>query len=284
MSSSRSVRISELTIFPVKGMRGLRKDFVELTPQGFRHDRRFMIIDASGRFISQRTHRSLAQLRLTEEPSTGRIRVEAPDGKEASFPLEPQWDGPDQPEPMDVVIWDDIVSAWAGFPDMDALLSDFLEDDLRLVWMPESTFRALDPAYGGPEDQVSFADGYPILILGQSSVDELNTRLMHPVPANRFRANMLVTGTDPWEEDGLTRVAGPDAALRVVKRCKRCVVITLDQESGEASPEKEPTATLATYRRWDGGIAVGMNAIPEPELGSFRVGDVLDVTHAQERA
>jgi uncharacterized protein YcbX len=140
--------------------------------------------------------------------------------------------------------------------------------------MPDDVERAVDPKYGLEGDVVSFADGYPLLIAAASSLDDLNGRLAEPVPMNRFRPNVVVSGTAPWAEDGWRRLAIGNVVLRIPKPCARCTVTTIDQRTAERGVE--PLRTLATFRSRGNDVLFGQNCIPESP-GSVSVGDAVTV-------
>lgn len=264
-----SLRIAALTLFPVKGLRGIDVPQARITPFGLEGDRRWMIVGPEGRFRSQREVPALTHVGVSSEdqdwvlehPIAGVLRI-----PRAGVP---------EGAPAQVIIWDDTVRARHAGAQAEAWLRAAFGEDLSLVWMPDDTIRPADPAWAGEGHRVSFADGFPLLVLGTASVAELNTRLATPIPANRFRANVLVEGGEPWAEDGWHTLIAPEATLRLVKPCARCVVITTDQQTGERS--KEPTATLATYRRQEGKVMVGMNALAGPDGAILRVGDALRI-------
>ncbi len=263
------LQIARLTIFPVKGLRGIDVLDARITPFGLEGDRRYLIVGPEGRFRSQReiaalTHVAVSRADddwLLEHPDAGSLRI-----PRAGVPAG---------APMMVTIWDDTVRARHAGAHTDAWLRTAFGEDLHLVWMPDDAMRPADPAWAGAGHRVSFADGFPLLVLGTASVAELNTRLATPIPADRFRANVLVDGGKPWAEDHWQVLRSAQAELRLVKPCARCVVITTDQQTGERS--KEPTATLATYRRQDGKVMVGMNALSGPDGAILRVGDALRI-------
>lgn len=266
---SASLHIARLTLFPVKGLRGIDVPQARITPFGLEGDRRYMIVGPDGRFHSQRDFPAFTHVAVAAEdgnwvldhPAAGVLRI-----PRAGVP---------GGAPMDVVVWDDTVRArHAGAQASDWLRKAFGEE-LSLVWMPDEAQRPADPAWAGDGHRVSFADGFPLLVLGTASVAELNTRLTTPIPTDRFRANVLVEGGEPWAEDGWHTLTSPEATLRLVKPCARCVVITTDQQTGARS--KEPTATLATYRRQEGKVMVGMNALAAPDGAILHAGDPLQV-------
>ena len=266
--------IKQLFVYPIKGLRGLEVARARITPFGLAGDRRYMLVDRTGRFLTQRQHPALARFQVDLEadadmeeeghaPGTALVRITDEQDRSIRLAFEP--DAP-AAERIEVTVWNDTLEAAHTSAEASAFFSEALGEDIRLVWMPEDADRFADPTFAGKEDRVSFADGFPILVLGTASIDELNERLEAPVPINRFRANVLVSGSPAWAEDAWTDLECGSVRLRLVKPCARCVVITTDQKTGERS--KEPTATLATYRKQDGKVLVGMNAVADP-VGAY---------------
>jgi hypothetical protein len=235
---------------------------------GFAWDRRWMLVDADGVFLSQRRVPRLATIDVVI--GIDRLRISAPNMEDLEVPLEPT-DG----ETVPAMIWKDPVNVHPVGRDADAWCSEVLRLPCRLVRQPETGTRAVDPRYGRPDDVVSLADAYPVLITSTASLADLNRRLTDPVPMNRFRPNIVVRGTSPYAEDRWTTLVGPDLTLRVVKPCARCEIVTKDQRTGVGGDE--PLRTLATYRQKDHKTLFGQNAIPEAP-GSIRVDETLTVT------
>lgn len=264
--------VASLHVYPVKGCRGASPASALAQPRGFAGDRRWMIVDDAGRFISQRTHRVLA---LVEAGLTAQALVlGTPDRPVLSIPL----DGAGGPARvgagLEATVWDDTVPVIDAGDLAAAWLRSVLGAPARLVHMPAATQRAVDPRYGAPGDEVSFADGYPYLLVSSASLADLNARLAKPLPMDRFRPNLVVDGCEPEAEDGWRRVRIGPVTFRLVKPCTRCVVTTIDQSTGQPDGP-EPLRTLAGYRTWQGGARFGMNVIAENE-GVVRAGD--DVT------
>ena len=170
-----------------------------------------------------------------------------------------------------VTVWRDTVPAHEAGERAAAWLTAFLGTPCRLVRMPESTERAVNPAFGEPGDVVSFADGYPFLLIGQASLDDLNARLASPLPMRRFRPNLVVAGAESFAEDTWKRVQIGHIVFRVVKPCARCTIPTVDPEAGVFAG-KEPLRTLATFRKFGSKVFFGQNLIAQG-TGALRVGD-----------
>ena len=262
------MKLQNIFCYPLKGARGITLENTCIDYLGVRGDRRWMIVDKTNRFISQRTHPMLALI----EPSLGKedgIRLNAPGMEELYIsPLN------SSPERVSVEIWSDICSAVSVSRRADEWFSTYLNDDVQLVYMDRECRRRVDPDYGNAEDLVSFADGYPILIISDASLKDLNARLSDPVPMNRFRPNLVISGAEPFEEDSWTQIKIEEITLSIVKSCARCQVITIDQNTGKAS--KEPLRTLSTYRKVGGKVHFGQNAIPRTN-GTIRVGAEISV-------
>lgn len=260
--------LTALHIYPLKSAAGLALSHADVEARGLANDRRWMVTDAAGAFLTQRTFPKLAlvRVRLTGEG----LRLEAPGQEPLDVPVPVPVDG----VRMRVQVWNDAVEAAVAGAASAAWLSACLGTDARLVYMPEESIRPVDPAYGRPGEHVSFADAYPLLLATQASLDDLNARLEVPVPMNRFRPNVVVTGTAPFEEDGWRRIRIGAMHFRAVKPCARCVTTTVDQETGAAG--KEPLRTLARFRKRNGKVLFGQNLIPEGP-GTLRVGDPVEV-------
>ncbi len=227
-----------------------------------------MIVDAEGRFVTQRTHAKLALVRVAIDGDA--MRIDAPSMPELVVPLELA-DG----SRRSVVVWKSTCDALSAGADAAAWLGDYLGAPSDLVFMPDTTERAINPDHARPGDMTSFADGYPILIATEESLANLNLRMASALPMNRFRPNVVVAGASAWDEDHWARVAIGRVHLRVPKPCDRCVVTTVDQETAEKGVE--PLRTLATFRLREGKVYFGQNAIPDIE-GIVRVGDAMEVT------
>jgi len=257
--------VTALHIYPVKSMRGISLASVDIRPMGFVHDRRWMLVDQNGKFLSQRDYPALAT--FTPALSAEELSLTGPDGSTIGIPLA-EVRSPGIP----VTSWKNSLIAGTVAPEIDAFLSDGLNASVRLVRIPESAVRPVDQAYGNPTDHVSFADGYPVLVTCSASLEDLNTRLREPVPMNRFRPNVVLQTGVAFEEDTWTSLEGPGTRFRLVKPCDRCVIITTDQTTGRRADE--PLKTLASYRHRGHGAFFGMNCIPDSD-GTLSVGEEL---------
>jgi uncharacterized protein YcbX len=259
--------VTSLHLYPVKGCRGTSPAAALAQARGFAGDRRWMIIDADGHFISQRSRPPLAL--ISPDPRPGCLELAAPGRPSLLVPLNEDG-GPRATTIRDVVVWNDTVAAVDAGDEAAEWLRNAVGESARLVFMPADARRAVDERYGAPGDHVSFADAYPYLLVSTASLDDLNARLARPLPMDRFRPNLVVTGCAPYAEDGWRRVRIGPVVFRLVKPCTRCTVTTIDQATG--TPDgPEPLRTLAGYRNGEGGVRFGMNLIAEGE-GVVRAG------------
>ena len=258
-----TLRLTGINIYPVKSARGIELSESEVDDFGLRHDRRWMVVDQTGSFMSQRSCPRMALV----VPSLlgGALRITAPGMPPLDIPLNPSVS-----VTTTVVVWDDVCSAtWLG-EDAAQWFTEFLGISCSLVYMAGDVVRPVNPAFAPPGAKVSFTDGYPFLLISEESLSDLNGRLSQPLPMNRFRPNLVVAGGEPYAEDAWTGIAIGGLPLRVVKPCPRCVVTTTDQMTGERA--KEPLRTLATYRKVNGEVMFGQNVV-HIGIGRLRVGD-----------
>lgn len=259
--------LQNIFIYPIKSLGGIGLTEATVEERGFRHDRRWMLVDTGGRFVSQREYPQLALLGVELEEEGLRIfdRKNPKNAVVVTFELA-------QGPVRKVVIWDDEVIAVSVNREISRWFSDFLGFEVDLVLMPESTHRKVDPRYAVNGESVSFADGMPYLIIGQSSLDELNSRLESPVPMNRFRPNLVFTGGSPFLEDKLRKIRIGSVDFQIVKPCARCVMTTVDQDTAEQG--KEPLKTLSSFRTVNNKVLFGQNVVALT-LGKVKLGDPL---------
>ncbi|MBB5394255.1 MOSC domain-containing protein [Mucilaginibacter sp. AK015] len=270
------LRISQLNIYPIKSLGGIALNKAQLTDRSLLHDRRWMLIDDNNRFLSQREHAQMAL--FTPELEDDGLKVTyLPDGSSLHIPFEPL-----KTDRLDVTIWDDTCAGQLVSDEADAWFSAKLDMAARLVYMPDETHRSTDPKYTRPGYIAAFADAYPALIIGQASLDDLNSRLAEKVPMNRFRPNIVFEGGEPYCEDLMNHIRINDVDMYGVKLCARCIMTTIDQQT--AIKYKEPLKTLAGYRRKGNKILFGQNLVFN-STGLLHVGDVINVLsqHTEER-
>jgi hypothetical protein len=258
--------VSDLFIYPIKSAQGICVDQAEVSERGFKLDRRWMLVDEEGEFLSQRSFPRLALVEPSFENEL--LTLRNPEALPLTLPSTP-----DSTDQIRVEVWGDQCHAIRVSEAADTWFSDFLDVSCSLVYMPDSTRRRVDQDFSTSEDLVSFADGFPFLLVGQSSLDDLNRRLDDPVPMNRFRPNIVVSGTEPFAEDNWDEIRIGSVDFTVAKPCSRCTVTTVDQESGDRG--KEPLRTLASYRRSGDKVLFGQNLIHQ-NRGRIRVDDPVD--------
>lgn len=267
-----AIRIAGLRCYPVKSLAGHDVECAEVESIGLAGDRRWMVVDAQGRFLTQRAWPAMARIQVQWNPTGLLLRME---GFEDLQVCRPAAGGAEIP----VTVWTSTVSAVLANDETASWLSRALGTEARLCYLADPGVRTVDPHYGRPDDRVSFADGFPVLLAGTESLDDLNRRLAHPIAMTRFRPNIVVEGADAWAEDSWRRVRIGKVEFRIVKPCARCIVTTIDQDTGRSPVPKEPLKTLATFRRAEGGVMFGQNLIPDGS-GLIRLGDRLHVLEA----
>ena len=299
MSTGSAPHLASIHIYPVKSVRavGLRESRVE--PWGLAGDRRWLVVDDTSRFVSQRSEPALALVTADYVPAgradgavadgavadggprtaaplvAGGLTLSAPGRPVLTIPLPAPERGA---ETLRVTIWSSTVRAAAAGARADEWFSRLLGRPVRLAHLDDPTRRGVDPEFGAPEDRVSFADGYPLLLTTAGSLDALGRWLAEdghpPVPMNRFRPNVVVAGSPPWAEDGWRRIQIGSVTFRVAKPCGRCLVTTIDQATGERG--KQPLELLGRRRRSGQQLVFGQNIIPDGP-GMVRVGDRVQV-------
>jgi uncharacterized protein YcbX len=268
--TSPGIRLSSLHVYPIKSCGGTAVEEWEVDERGLRHDRRWMLVDETGRFLSQRQHPRMALIRVRIEAD--RLDVSAPGIPSLEVPLLLP-----ESKPMLASVLGDLVETLPVGEEADRWFGEFLGVRCRLVHLPDGSVRPVDPEYGEPGDRVGLADGFPFLLISEGSLADLNARLERPLPMDRFRPNLVVAGCEPFAEDGWRVVRIGHITLRVVKPCARCAITTVDQ--GTATRGKEPLRTLATFRKHGSKVLFGQNLIHD-ETGVLRVGDPLEVSRA----
>jgi uncharacterized protein YcbX len=260
--------LSGINLYPIKSCAGVSVPRADLEDTGLAWDRRWMLVDEEGKSVTQRRYPRMALI----SPSFGpdRLVVRAPGMPDLVVPFRGE-----EGERIDVEVWGDWQRGAPVGEEADRWFGRFLGLSCRLVRKPYDDVRLVDSAYARDGDQTSFADGFPLLLISETSLEDLNGRLESPVPMNRFRPNLVVRGCAPYAEDGWEELRVGEAIFRVAEPCARCAVTTVNQESGERG--KEPLRTLATYRKVDGEALFGRNLI-HASLGAVRVGDPVRAT------
>lgn len=276
---TKSMHVSSLHIYPVKSLGGISLERMPLYKRGPIFDREWMLVDDQGLFLSQRekSRMALIKCRLEDLAELGKIEtaktlcIDVPGYPTISVDIQTgaNSEGADSDnanEVIEVKVWKDKCMARVEKVGAE-ILSDYLVQKVRLVRMLPDFDRSIDEDYigkGKHADTVGFADGFPLLLISDASLDDLNSKLEIPVEMNRFRPNITVSGATPFAEDKWTdvKVAGRDVHMEIVKPCSRCQITTIDQDTADIS--KEPLRTLSTFRKQDGKVMFGQNAVLTP--------------------
>lgn len=257
-------KLTDIIIYPVKSLRGISLDAAYAETKGLQYDRTWMLVDENGHFITQRTFPVLATLEVKQDLEGWIIQHKQ---EKLKIPLSLS----DAPRKKVDIREDHLeVSLAPGY--YGEWFSDQIKTKCHLVYMDENVKRPVDERYMINKETVSFADAFPYLLIGEPSLNDLNKRLLNPVPMNRFRPNLVFSGGNPFDEDTFDRIVTGEAVFRAVKPCARCVVTTTDQGSGQRGPE--PLLTLSKYRKKDNHVLFGQNLICLKE-GEIKKGDLL---------
>jgi len=266
--------ISALYIYPIKSLGGIRVNTATLTDRGFQHDRRWMLVDEHDQFLTQREYPQMTLLQV-QIRKDGLWVQHKHTGDALLVPFEPAGAA------CTVTVWEDSCEGSYVSPQADQWFSHQLSLPCRLVYMPETTQRKVDPNYAHGEEITSFSDGFPLLMIGQASLDDLNSRLSEPLTMERFRPNIVFTGGTPFQEDEMAAFTIAGIRFFGVKPCARCVITTVDLMTGEKG--KEPLKTLSGYRRQGNKIYFGQNLLFDKmsHTGAISVGDTLTLLQKQ---
>ena len=257
------LQVSELFIYPIKSLGGIPVPNAIVTDRGFQYDRRWMLVDSSNQFMTQREFAEMALLQT--EISENGLRVYHKNKKTSLLiPFEPTG------ETITVQVWSDRCKGIVVDKKINEWFSDVLGKTCQLVYMPDTTKRRVDGRYAFNKEITNFSDGYPFMTIGQSSLDDLNNRLKEKLPVNRFRPNIVFTGGVAYEEDGWKHISINGINFYGVKLCARCVITTINQDNIQKG--KEPLKTLATYRQKNNKIYFGQNLLHHGQ-GSLHIGD-----------
>lgn len=271
--------LTTIHVYPVKALRGSSLPSAEVEPWGLARDRRWMVVNPVGRFLSQRELPIMARLGaqavadglVLSAPGRADLALGFPDARTAPCRV--------------VTVWSDAVPALDAGEAAAAWISAALGQSCRLVHLDDPRARIVDTAFGTPEDSVSFADGFPLLLTLDASLAALNEALEQapaaPIPMSRFRPNLVIEGGAPWAEDSWRRIRIGSVTFRVAKPCARCAVTTVDQETGARPDKTEPLRTLGRIRRTRDGVIFGQNLIPDGP-GQVTVGDSVEILEAAQ--
>ncbi|MBD1391908.1 MOSC domain-containing protein [Mucilaginibacter glaciei] len=266
------LQISQLFIYPIKSLGGIELKTSAVTDRGLEYDRRWMLIDDNNRFLSQRENAQMALFKTAIGVNGLKVTYSL-DLSSITFPFIPL-----NRKTTPVVIWDDICTGQYVSEGADAWFTLKLGINCRLVYMADDSLRPTDLRYTKEGTVTSFSDGYPLLMIGQASLDDLNSRLKEALPMNRFRPNIVFTGGEPYSEDTFKHLTINGIDIYGVKLCARCVMTTIDQDT--MAKGKEPLKTLAGYRRKGAKILFGQNIV-SAGAGTLNVGDEIQVQSLQ---
>ena len=259
--------LSDIYIYPVKSLSGIRLPSWEVVDTGFKYDRQWMLIDGDGQFLSQRRLPVMALLKTRLEAN--RLIISAPNTSDLQVPLEYK-DG----EKLNATVWHDVVETLAVSSEADAWFSSFLKLKCRLVYQPASSIRQVNQQYASPADRTALSDGFPFLLISANSLAALNQVMQLEMAMNRFRPNLVVSGCDGYAEDSWRQISIGGIGFRLPKPCSRCSVPTIEPETAETG--KEPLTTLSRLRKWQNKVYFGQNALHDGS-GLLSVGDTVQI-------
>lgn len=267
------MQLSEIWIYPVKSLGGIALQQSNVTDRGLEHDRRWLLVDENGCFITQREYPKLA---LFQPEITDNLLKISHKVAQESVAVSLYHSFSEKAKIIKVTVWEDVVEAYEMSPEVSEWFSKILGFAVRLVYMPEGSLRKVDADYAvSPNDVTSFSDGFPFLIIGQSSLDDLNSRMTKAVSIRRFRPNFVFSGGKAYEEESWREFTMGALSFYGVKPSGRCVITTVDPESGTISG-KDPLLTLSKYKNVGNKVIFGQNVIAQQQ-GSLRIGDAVMV-------
>jgi len=261
--------LTDIYIYPIKSVKAISQPAALVEQQGLKFDRRYMLIDLDGKFITGRTHPVLTQIDV--QFSQNKLLLNTPNMPQLT--IDPEKFSTKQ---LNAEIWSDEVNALHCHQDYDNWFCEYIKQPCQLVFFSDDSLRCVK----NRNTPVAFADGYPLLLINQTSVDLLNRKLQSPVSALHFRPNIVIKGDVPFIEDSWSRIKIGDVEFEVSKPCSRCLFTNVDPKTGVAT-ENEPLATLAQFRYHQGDIDFGQNLIPLSS-GMIRAGDEVQVLATQK--
>lgn len=256
--------VSQLAIYPVKSLAGTFLPAMTLGVRGPEFDRHWLVADPQGQFMTQRQQPRMCLIHTTLLADA--LLLTAPGRETLRLPLPTS----DTVPRSIVTVWRDVVEACDAGDAAAQWLSDFLGTPCRLHYLPDATVRPVDPNYARSEDEVGFADGFPLLLITEPSLQAFNAELPAPIGSERFRPNIVIAGNAPYAEDGWRRLRVGTIEFEVAKPCSRCVIPSIDPATGERQPVV--SKALARTRRRGDAVYFGQNLIHRG-LGTIRVGD-----------
>ena len=261
------LQVSDLFIYPIKSLGGISVSKALVTDRGFQYDRRWMLVDQQNAFLTQRKLPQMALLQ-TEISAESFNVYHKKSGERIAIPFEPTG------KTVSVQVWSDRCKGIVVDDKVNEWFSEMIGETCQLVYMPGTTKRRVDGRYALQNDITSFSDGYPFMVIGQASLNDLNARIEDKLPVNRFRPNIVFAHGAPYEEDTWEQCVINGIKFYGVKLCARCVITTINQDN--LNKGKEPLTTLATYRMKNNKIYFGQNLLHHGE-GFIHVGDQVEV-------
>lgn len=269
------MNISEINVYPIKSLSGITLTKSKVEDRGLKFDRRWMLINEKNEFLTQREYPKMATIGVAID-NDKLIVSDNSSEREISFT-------PENSETANVQIWRSRVRAQVYERETNEWFSDVLQTECSLVLMTEESKRIVNPIYSVRkyQDTVSFADGYPFLLIGENSLAHLNERLESPLPMNRFRPNFVVSNSEAFAEDNWKKIKIGDVVFYVVKPCERCFITTIDQQRGEKDGN-EPLKTLASYRNKNGKVLFGQYLIAEKAGEMLEIGEKIEILETED--
>lgn len=259
------MHLSHIYIYPIKSLEGIAIQHSNLDCFGLENDRRWMLVDDNGLFVTQRKNASLCHFKVKMDATRLTVTHQKNKDFKVVIPIESS-----STLKMNVQVWDDQCEAQIIAPEIDNAFSQVLGESVHLVKMPLETKRQVNTQYAELGTVTAFSDGFPLLIIGQASLDHLNSKLDEPLTMQRFRPNLVFEGGEPHLEDQKRKFSIGSAVFKGVKPCSRCVITTINPSTAQKGVE--PLRTLSTYRLQDGKVMFGMNVIHQPNT-TIKVGD-----------
>ena len=263
-------QVTELWIYPIKSCKGIALSKVELDEKGFKYDRRFVVTDANYNVVTQREHNSMALIAADIDGNVLKLGTVGMPDLEVSLQF-------DESQMATVKIWKDNSMALKVSVEADFWFTKFLGFKCYLMYMPDNSKRMVDPKYSKHGATITFTDDFPISLISQASLDNLNDRMEQTLPMNRFRPNIVVSGTNAFAEDSWKRIKIGDVEFDVVKPSARCIMTTINQETGVCG-SMEPLKTLSKYRTEENKILFGQNII-HLQKGQIVKGDTIQIRY-----
>lgn len=258
--------LSEIYVYPVKSLTGIKVSTWPVNEKGLLHDRKWMLIDRNNQFLSQRR---VPKMALVKTQITADQLILSSTSGSISVPL-----FPDNGTAINTKIWKDECAAKTASKEADRWLSAFLGIECKLVYQPDNVVRPVDPDYAKESDKVNFSDGFPFLIVSEASLNALNQAMGLQLPMPRFRPNLVISLCESYAEDSWREISINNIEFRLPKPCSRCSIPTIDLETAETG--KEPLKTLNRIRKWNKHVYFGQNALHN-NVGELSTGSELRI-------